>query len=61
MSREAAFPLPMRLKYRQCFRISSAALLNDDTVAIKGKDLLKKFEAIQEMNEEDKALFYQVS
>ena len=36
--------------------VSSDALLNDDTVAIKDKDLLKKFEAIQNMNEEDKAL-----
>ncbi|GEN78020.1 hypothetical protein CHA01nite_37600 [Chryseobacterium hagamense] len=36
--------------------VSSDALLNDDTVAIKDKDLLKKFEAIQDMNEEDKAL-----
>lgn len=36
--------------------ISSDALLNDETVSIKDKDLLKKFEAIQEMNEEDKAL-----
>ncbi|OBW40492.1 Helix-turn-helix domain protein [Chryseobacterium sp. MOF25P] len=36
--------------------ISSDALLNDETVSIKDKDLLKKIEAIQEMNEEDKAL-----
>jgi len=36
--------------------ISSDALLNDDTVSIKDNDLLKKFEAIQDMNEEDKAL-----
>lgn len=36
--------------------VSSDALLNDETVSIKDKDLLKKFEAIQEMNEEDKAL-----
>jgi len=36
--------------------VSSDALLNDDTVAIKDKDLLKKFEAIQNMSEEDKAL-----
>ncbi|WP_378106694.1 helix-turn-helix domain-containing protein [Chryseobacterium sp. sg2396] len=36
--------------------VSSDALLNDETVAIKDKELLKKFEAIQDMNEEDKAL-----
>ncbi|MCJ7936184.1 MAG: hypothetical protein MUW56_21770 [Chryseobacterium sp.] len=30
--------------------------MNDETVSIKDKELLKKFEAIQEMNEEDKAL-----
>jgi transcriptional regulator with XRE-family HTH domain len=36
--------------------VSSDALLNDDTVAIKDKDLLKKFEAIQDMSEENKAL-----
>ena len=36
--------------------VSSDALLNDETVAIKDKELLKKFEAIQEMSEEDKAL-----
>ena len=33
--------------------VSSDALLNDDTVAIKDKDLFKKFEAIQDMNEEE--------
>ncbi|WP_165592811.1 hypothetical protein [Chryseobacterium sp. JAH] len=31
-------------------------LYNDETVSIKDKELLKKFEVIQEMNEEDKAL-----
>lgn len=36
--------------------VSSDALLNDETVAIKDKGLLKKFEAIQEMSEEDKDL-----
>ncbi|MDQ0593717.1 transcriptional regulator with XRE-family HTH domain [Chryseobacterium ginsenosidimutans] len=36
--------------------VSSDALLNDETVSIKDKELLKKFEVIQEMNEEDKAL-----
>jgi len=36
--------------------VSSDALLNDETVAIKDKELLKKFEAIQDMSEEDKAL-----
>jgi len=36
--------------------VSSDALLNDNTIAIKDKDSLKKFEAIQDMNEEDKAL-----
>ncbi|MFC4163901.1 hypothetical protein ACFOWU_09560 [Epilithonimonas zeae] len=36
--------------------ISSDALLNDETVSIKDKELLKKFEVIQEMNEEDRAM-----
>jgi len=36
--------------------ISSDALLNDDTISIKDKELLKKFEIIQDMNEDDKAL-----
>ncbi len=36
--------------------ISSDALLNDDIVSIKDKDLLQKFEVIQEMNDEDKAI-----
>ena len=36
--------------------VSSDALLNDDTVAMKDKDLFKKFEAIMNMTEEDKAL-----
>lgn len=35
--------------------ISSDALLNDETVSIKDKELLKKFEIIQEM-EEDRAM-----
>ncbi len=33
------------------------ALLNDETVSIKEKELLKKFEVIQEMNEEDRAMW----
>lgn len=36
--------------------LSSDALLNDETVSIKDKELLKRIEVIQEMNEEDKAL-----
>ncbi len=36
--------------------VSSDALLNDDIVSIKDKDLLEKFEVIQEMNDEDKAI-----
>lgn len=36
--------------------ISSDALLNDDTVSIKDKELLKKFEVIQDMSEEDRAM-----
>ena len=36
--------------------VSSDALLNDDIVAVKDKDLLQKFEVIQEMNEEDKII-----
>ncbi len=36
--------------------VSSDALLNDDNVSVKDKDLLEKFEVIQEMNEEDKII-----
>jgi transcriptional regulator with XRE-family HTH domain len=36
--------------------ISSDALLNDDIISIKDKDLFQKFEVIQEMNDEDKAI-----
>ena len=36
--------------------ISTDSLLNDDTVAIKDKDLLHKFEVIQDMNKEDKEI-----
>lgn len=36
--------------------ISSDALLNGETVSIKDKELLKKFEAIQDMSEEDSAM-----
>jgi transcriptional regulator with XRE-family HTH domain len=36
--------------------VSADTLLSDDTVAIKDKALLKRFEAIQDMNEEDKAM-----
>ncbi|CAD0225802.1 helix-turn-helix domain-containing protein [Chryseobacterium sp. JV274] len=36
--------------------VSSDALLNDDTVTIKDKELLKKFEIIQEMSEEDQEI-----
>ncbi len=46
----------MRLNIADSLGVSSDALLNDETVAIKDKELLKKFEAIQDMNEEDKAL-----
>ena len=36
--------------------VSNDALLNDDTVAMKDKDLFKKFEAIMNMTKEGKAL-----
>lgn len=36
--------------------ISRGALLNDKTVSIKDKELLKKFEVIQDMSEEDIAM-----
>jgi transcriptional regulator with XRE-family HTH domain len=36
--------------------VSSDALLNDDNIAVKDKDLLQKFEVIQEMNDEDKII-----
>jgi transcriptional regulator with XRE-family HTH domain len=36
--------------------VSSDALLSDDIIAIKDKDLLKRFEAIQDMTGEDKAM-----
>jgi transcriptional regulator with XRE-family HTH domain len=36
--------------------VSSDALLNDDNVSVKDKDLLQKFEVIQQMNEEDKII-----
>ncbi|GEN78266.1 hypothetical protein CHA01nite_40060 [Chryseobacterium hagamense] len=41
--------------------VSSDALLNDDTVSIKDKELLKKFQAIQNMSEEDKSSGNKVS
>ena len=36
--------------------VSNDALLNDETVSIKDKELLKKFEIIQDMSEEDRAM-----
>lgn len=36
--------------------VSADALLSDDVALIKDKDLFKKFEVIQDMNEEDKAM-----
>jgi len=36
--------------------VSADALLSDDTVAIKDKELLKRFEVIQDMLSEDKAM-----
>lgn len=36
--------------------VSADALLSDDTISIKDKALLKRFEAIQDMNTEDKAM-----
>jgi|GEM_PF-7080997 len=56
MSWEVASPLQMHLKILQMlWEFPSDALLNDETVSIKDKELLKKFEVIiQEMNEEDK-------
>ncbi|MBW3523076.1 hypothetical protein [Chryseobacterium sp. NKUCC03_KSP] len=38
-----------------CSEISSDALLNDETVSIKDKDLLKKLKAIQELDSDTKA------
>lgn len=48
--------LLMRLKIADALGISSDALLNDETVSIRDKELLKKFEVVQEMNEEDRAM-----
>ncbi len=36
--------------------ISSDALLNDETISIKDKELLHKFEVIQEMTDDDKVI-----
>ncbi len=36
--------------------VSSDTLLNDETVSIKNKELLKNFEVIQDMSEEDRAM-----
>ncbi|WP_407401468.1 helix-turn-helix domain-containing protein [Chryseobacterium sp.] len=36
--------------------VSTDALLNDETVTIKDKELMQKFEVIQEMADEDKAI-----
>ncbi|MCL6220153.1 helix-turn-helix domain-containing protein [Zunongwangia pacifica] len=36
--------------------ISADALLSDDFIAIKDKELLKRFQAIQDMDKEDKAM-----
>jgi hypothetical protein len=36
--------------------ISSDALLSDDVTSIKDVELFKKFEVIQEMNDDDKAM-----
>lgn len=36
--------------------VSTDALLSDDTIAIKDKDLLKRFEIIQDMTGEDKSM-----
>lgn len=46
----------MRLKIADALGISSDALLNDETVSIRDKELLKKFEVVQQMNEEDRAM-----
>ena len=36
--------------------VSTDALLSDDIIAIKDKELLKRFQAIQDMDSEDKAM-----
>lgn len=36
--------------------VSSDSLLSDDNIAIKDKELLKRFQAIQDMASEDKAM-----
>ena len=36
--------------------VSADALLSDDVIAIKDKELLKRFQAIQDMGNEDKAM-----
>ncbi len=36
--------------------VSADSLLSDDNISIKDKELLKRFEAIQDMNGEDKAM-----
>ncbi|MCL6220827.1 helix-turn-helix domain-containing protein [Zunongwangia pacifica] len=36
--------------------VSADALLSDDVIAIKDKELLKRFQAIQDMGSEDKAM-----
>ncbi|MCL6220954.1 helix-turn-helix domain-containing protein [Zunongwangia pacifica] len=36
--------------------ISTDALLSDDVIAIKDKELLKRFQAIQDMDKENKAM-----
>ena len=36
--------------------VSADSLLSDDNISIKDKELLKRFEAIQDMNAEDKAM-----
>ncbi|MEA1786092.1 helix-turn-helix transcriptional regulator [Arenibacter sp. GZD96] len=36
--------------------VSADSLLSDDNIAIKDKELLKRFQAIQDMDNEDKAM-----
>ena len=43
-------------KIADALGVSADALLNDDNIAIKDKDLFKRFQAIQDMDNEDKAM-----
>ena len=49
-------PLGSSISPADALKNIADALLNDETVSIKDKELLKKFEVIQEMSEEDRAM-----